>query len=410
MPSSIADQPIGDPAMTLALLNDILGTRYTFKSAPSLVSALEYCKEKEYDLGMTYGMLRPWWLCDNLHLIHFPSLFESLERDDRERREHAVVNGLVVESEMPPRRIWDLYSNRVLPSWALGIFEFGNFGSHVQAISHAWMPLEQRVGVSTSINGHKWPVPFPKDLDPDGLRIELLNLHTRNDVPHRRIAAEYAWLDVLCLRQMGGKPHEEGLRAKEWRVDVPTIGAVYQSCWIIVVYLNGLGLPFEEANLDNPRHWCNRAWTMQEWCPATSYYRNVLLGGITKQSPAFDIYCESPAANSYFAVHLSQRMSIPDARACLDNIFGAAAMMGRRHAEGEVDKVAGLAYFVCNHIRPVFEAEKGVDDAWSALVSCMTPVARGQLFFIFPEAGNFEDSEFRWMPSWNQLLNGAEAL
>ncbi len=51
-----------------------------------------------------------------------------------------------------------------------------------------------RQNVETPINGCEWPVPMPKGADLNHIRIEMLN-----------IGAEYVWLDVLCLRQAGGR-------------------------------------------------------------------------------------------------------------------------------------------------------------------------------------------------------------
>lgn len=65
--------------------------------------------------------------------------------------------------------------------------------------------------VATPINGDEWPVPVTKDVNFDLIRIEMVNA-----------GAEYASLDVLCSRQMGGR--REDLHAREWQVDVPTIG------------------------------------------------------------------------------------------------------------------------------------------------------------------------------------------
>ncbi|KAK0199340.1 hypothetical protein DFS33DRAFT_1457385 [Desarmillaria ectypa] len=79
----------------------------------------------------------------------------------------------------------------------------------------------------TPINGCEWPV--PKDTDLDLTWIEMLNLRV-----------EYAWLDVLCLRQNGG-PREE-LRAEERKPDVPIIGAVR-------VEWAGLAFDFETGRL-----------------------------------------------------------------------------------------------------------------------------------------------------------------
>ncbi|KAK0430888.1 hypothetical protein EV421DRAFT_1856229 [Armillaria borealis] len=91
------------------------------------------------------------------------------------------------------------------------------------------MYFRDRAVVWTPINGYEWPVPIPNDVDLNLIRIEMLNL-----------GLEYAWLDVLCLRQVGG-PGED-LRAEEWKVDVPTIGRVYYHAKV-VCYLSGLGQP-----------------------------------------------------------------------------------------------------------------------------------------------------------------------
>ncbi len=118
-------------------------------------------------------------------------------------------------------------------------------------ISHAWMDEKDRTAMWTPINGYEWPVPIPKDVDLNLIRIEMLNL-----------GLQYAWLDVLCLRQVGGR--REDLRMEEWKVDVPTIGAVYR--WEVVCYLSGLGRPLtlKEGDLDSDRSWFRRAWTLQE--------------------------------------------------------------------------------------------------------------------------------------------------
>ncbi len=56
------------------------------------------------------------------------------------------------------------------------------------------MDDKERVNVMTPINRYEWPLPIPKDANLDLIRIEMLNLR-----------AKYAWLDVLCLRQPGGR-------------------------------------------------------------------------------------------------------------------------------------------------------------------------------------------------------------
>ncbi len=129
-------------------------------------------------------------------------------------------------------------------------------------ISHAWLDASRRKNVLTPINGHQWPVPIPEDANLDLIRIEMLNL-----------GAEYAWLDVLCLRQEGGR--DEHLRGGEWMLDVPNIGNAYVSKKV-VCYFNGLGRPLERGfDSDSPRSWFKRTWTLQE----TSH--NWTIGGDT---------------------------------------------------------------------------------------------------------------------------------
>ncbi|KZV75941.1 hypothetical protein PENSPDRAFT_623695, partial [Peniophora sp. CONT] len=181
IPSQVADRQVDDPVLLLDGLNDILGTHYSFHSIPALRPIMIYCIRKEYDLGMAYGLLRHWWF----DISNFPSLlfhFEVLERQDSERRERVVYGGLFEERLTPPRRVWDLYSNRVLPFWAIQASWDESEIRHlrrsyeIQAVSHAWMPPALRHSMFTSINGFKWPVPIPKDINLDDLRIELLNL------------------------------------------------------------------------------------------------------------------------------------------------------------------------------------------------------------------------------------------
>ncbi|KZV75862.1 hypothetical protein PENSPDRAFT_599173, partial [Peniophora sp. CONT] len=340
IPSELANLQIDDPAILLNELNEILGTRYRFDTIPALEPTLRYCISRTYNLGMVYGLLRPWWLTIADNTRSFPEHFVKLEREDSERRERAVFEGLIIKRLMPPRRVWDLYSNRILPFWALDESVYWDMNvavspsrtEHVLAVSHAWMSPEQRMGVLTAINGNQWPVPLPRDINLDDLRIELLNL---------RNMAQYAWLDVLCLRQGYDAESvlEKDLREKEWKIDVPTIGTIYEHCGPAVVYLNGLARPFEENDISSDRHWCNRAWTMQEWCYASQNRMNVSLGGVTEQSPMSNIDQLYAFPQTVFVQQLRERMH--DTDNCVRRIITAAAMMSRRRAEGEIDKIAG---------------------------------------------------------------------
>ncbi len=136
-------------------------------------------------------------------------------------RREVLDHDRITKQWVDPRRVWDLCANRVVPYWVADTFPCG--------ISHAWVDEKDRVSVMTPINGYEWPVPMPKDANLDLVRIEMLNL-----------ASEYAWLDILCLRQEGGK--NEHLRFEEWKVDVPTIGWVYYGARV-VCYFSGLSRP-----------------------------------------------------------------------------------------------------------------------------------------------------------------------
>lgn len=104
-------------------------------------------------------------------------------------RQKALDNNQIVNPHVPPRHVWDLYSNRVVPHWII----LHEHWSNIWAISHAWKDEEDQPEIWTDINGREWPVPIPKDANLDLIRIEMLNL-----------GAEYVWLDVLCLRCRGG--------------------------------------------------------------------------------------------------------------------------------------------------------------------------------------------------------------
>ncbi|KAK0438676.1 hypothetical protein EV421DRAFT_1738423 [Armillaria borealis] len=197
------------------------------------------CVEKNYDFGTVYGCLRQIWYTGD-----WSNIGDELHRRDEKMRDEALACNRIVNPDLPPRRVWDLYSNRVVPWWTSC--------SRWQPISHAWVDEKDRMDVWTPINGKEWPVPIPKDASLDLIRIEMLNL-----------GLEYAWLDVLCLRQKGGP--KEDLCVEEWKLDMPTIGYVYKGVRA-VIYLSGLGWPLSvtEGDLDSDRCWFRRAWTLQE--------------------------------------------------------------------------------------------------------------------------------------------------
>ena len=132
--------------------------------------------------------------------------------------------------------------------------------------------------IMTEANQQLLPIPIPKGVLIEDVRGEMIRLGVR-----------YAWLDVLCLRQKAHPAPASGLptpagfsrevvirreqrRVEEWKVDVPTIGAIYSNLdkydnygeGPIVIFMNGLGRPFRDEGWASERHWLRRIWTLQE--------------------------------------------------------------------------------------------------------------------------------------------------
>ena len=148
----------------------------------------------------------------------------------------------------------------------------------VKPISHAWVANEDLTYIMTEANQWMWPIPLPRGVQLEDIRGEMIRLGVR-----------YAWLDVLCLRQQFrpalakdlatavtvireiAERHDE-CRLNEWKVDVPTIGAIYSNSikysiygeGPIVIFMSGLGRPFRDEGWASERHWLRRAWAIQE--------------------------------------------------------------------------------------------------------------------------------------------------
>ncbi|KAK0487063.1 hypothetical protein IW261DRAFT_587283 [Armillaria novae-zelandiae] len=248
-----------------------------------------------------------------------------------------------------------------------------------EPISHAWVDEKDRTAVWTPINRYEWPVPIPKDADLNLIRIEMLNL-----------GLEYVWLDVLCLRQEGGL--REDLHAEEWRLDVPTIGEVYQ-CQKVVCYLSGLGWPLtlKEGDLESDQSWFRCAWTLQE----VGQRRRI--AGDTLDGPL-----HAKCKDGEYATELLTRFhkKLQDIR-YMDQLDDALVEMQTRVSTNPVDKIAGLAFLTWSQWIPAYSETASLEHAWTALVNSMHPTARAQLFMSSPEPG---DRGPKWRPSWHQAM------
>ena len=186
-------------------------------------------------------------------------------------------------SDMYPRRIWDICANTVIPAtWFCGRLPFSDkvaVAVGVRPVSHAWVADGDLTFIMTAANQELWPIPLPRGTQLEDVRQEMIRLGVR-----------YAWLDVLCLRQQAQPALAKNLaisvsrklvkkreqrRLEEWKIDVPTIGAIY-SCpdefgiygvGPTVIFMNKLGRPFLDEGWASERHWLRRAWTLQETPP-----------------------------------------------------------------------------------------------------------------------------------------------
>ncbi|KAK0479156.1 hypothetical protein IW261DRAFT_1626360 [Armillaria novae-zelandiae] len=260
------------------------------------------------------------------------------EEKDREMREEVLVDDRIKRSDVPPRRVWDLCANRVVP---YGVVDCA---LEVHGISHAWVDEKDCMNMMTLINGEEWPVPMPKDANLNLIRIEMLN--------H---GAQYEWLDVLCLRQKGGKG--EYLHLEEWKLDVPTIG---------------FPLHLMPDYFKSERCWFRHAWTLQE------ISIDPIIGGETGNDVPEDEVQKKFDEQLLCLRHIRHR--------CF--VLQLASEMQNRVSSGPLDTVAGLAYLLNPPCIPIYDAKMSDADAWEVLMDVMLPFSLAELFLYFPEPGN----------------------
>ncbi|SJL15304.1 uncharacterized protein ARMOST_18797 [Armillaria ostoyae] len=374
--SSLADIPCVNLGVTKLLekLNTILGTSYTLQTL-SLSSLLKVYINKGYDFGTIYAHLCPVWYNNLTIAEHKLYIGGAL---DQEMRRDVFFNQRIVDYEVPPRRVWDLCSNRVVPWWVARQWP--------TPISHVWMEEEDRTNVLTPINGREWPVPIPKDGNLDLIRIEMLSL-----------GVEYAWLDVLCLRQAGG-PRED-LRAEKWKVDVPTTGHVYTWTDRVACYCSGLGLPsgLKAVDFESNRSWFRQAWTFQE------------IKILAHENPGELMICGGTDRDEDIEGDLQaikQRLSSLQHMLREGSLFDLLLEMQKWVSTNPVDKVAGLAYFVRSDGIPAYYETQSLEDAWTELICVMCGQFRAALLFLYSKSGS---GSKHWRPSWTQVTTETEA-
>ncbi len=189
----------------------------------------------------------------------------------------------------------------------------------------------------------------------------------------------------------------------EWKVDMLTIGRVYQMAHEnqLVCYLSGLGCPFslKKNDLQSDRCWFRWAWTLQEVNKA------VIISGDTGNDRFMEkgmrtwVDKELSSLEESINAGNNDDMGMP--------VFIALSEMLKRASMNLVDKVAGLAYLLQTDEIPQYSETQSEEDAWTALVDELNMTYRGHLFFLYPKSGN--GNEF-WRPSWRQAMSQTEAL
>lgn len=114
IPLSLADQKCQtfDVQGLLDELNSIMGT--THPLSPSLKFHLDQCISLDYDFGLAYSYLRSHWDSDFDTLA---TRISEAESNDAALRRYSLdpSKNYITNPRLPPRRVWDLYSNRVIP-------------------------------------------------------------------------------------------------------------------------------------------------------------------------------------------------------------------------------------------------------------------------------------------------------
>ncbi|GJE95234.1 hypothetical protein PsYK624_114160 [Phanerochaete sordida] len=363
IPDSLADAPCADIDEVLRNLNTIMGTRHTLRNA-GMRAFLEHAVALSRDFGEVYGRARPWWLrrLEKASASHFDEARAQMQeraREDEALRHAAVQHGSVEPAALPPRRVWDLLSNRVLPYSTLRSTQPDScsINDALWAVSHSWVAEADRADVWTNINGRLWRVPLPRATTLEHVRVELLNA-----------GAEYVWLDVLCLRHPG-RAEDEELRAREWSIDIPTAGQVFRERRT-VTYFNGLGLPFTTAPdiLESENHWLSRVRMLQQTTP--HWLPGGLTGGALPDARPFFARLEGLVART-----LSWDAAHPDATLLHE--------LKTRHCTSQHERIAAFAHWLAYGPVPAYDEHASPEAAWRALLAHMHPVARTDVFLRY---------------------------
>ncbi|KAL0632208.1 hypothetical protein Q9L58_008918 [Maublancomyces gigas] len=366
---------------------------------PGVKRAINWCIDLGLDFGGAYGRLRKLWV---------PGDFLAARKkvdDDKNEMERLRTSAFFMDKygnrtlkhpyAMEPRRIWDLYSHRVIPSY------FVPDRKNVWAITHSHRSSKDKDCIASPVNEYQWGVALPKRVTLDKIRDDLV-----------ADGAEYCWLDLVCVRQVCNlkdcrqecKLKNRVVLDEEMAVDMPTMGNIYAKAGKVVRYYTGLGRSFDNTeDIGGDYHWLNRAWTLQEM------NINTTIGGLKdKDSPV-------PITGYEFDNKLEKYPAISERLRSLEDIITSTPRLAKivkamkpRKSRDDVDKIYGLGYLMKSRTLPAYHRVPNddlleVEGTWWQLVYCMSDTMRGELLFLFPQPG--DSGKNLWMPTWRQLMD-----
>jgi hypothetical protein len=358
----------------------------------SIMSMLEdFVVENQIDFGMAHALTRRIWRDEDPKGRELKDSSMRLQALDQEKR-------CLPDPGIPPRRLWDLYANRVVPYWVTKInYDEPSTSVNMAPVTHSWMPEHLRHPILTPVNSFEWPVPIPKEVTLQRIRLQLLNK-----------GVEYAWLDALCLRQVCSDESKEHTRKEEWKLDVPIIGSIYQRARVTIPYFSGLGLPFRIGDFDSSFHYANRAWTLQEdtfsfQTIAQRYFGTERFeaaghGNITVLS-----WADMSERNREFFRRLHKGIYLSGIGA--SDGHQVLMTMVPRSCATPLDRIAGLAYPLKCQPSPIYEENQTTEEAWTRLVLFLDNKQRGDIFVWFPQTGHSANG--KWCPSWQQIMEAS---
>jgi len=433
-----------DAQQLLADLNALMNTKRSL-SEQGVLDDLECCISRGLDFGTVFGLLRTRWeyqclkcqdstysgFLDTRYGSCVCALCTYAWLDAPLGGKSAGEQTITEPYSRMPRRMWDLCSNRVVPLEAMiqprcrrcycpGAKEQGGEDhsarvSQFMAVSHTW--TDDMTPAVSDINQRQWEILLPKGISLDLVRNQLLGL-----------GAQYAWLDVLCLRQQALRwPALEECRKSEWKTDVPTMGNVYRKAMGVLRYFNGLGRELKTTGWDNERHWLNRAWTLQEIRPEGRMFTGGvpphillpmnLMGEVTVKCNAQSGSKDTKALPVKVRKRLRDLIS-PLAHIALEaetqdgcSVLSLTHEMARRFSREELDKIAGIGYLLRAPTLPTYTLGQSPEDAWKRCVTHMPYLMKLEILFNYPyprlrspPPEELKGDRLCWLPTWKQMM------